>query len=175
LRDGAVALAARYRGDLDVDAVNVYRGSLTTPFTRIASLLEAPPDRFDYTDRTVKPNTTYRYQIGVVDADGEFFSPIVSVTTPSVVFALEQNQPNPFNPTTTIRFVVPAAVRAVLSIYSTDGRLVRTLFDDVATPGANEVTWDGRDASGTGVSSGVYFYRLSAGKSSATRKMVLLK
>ena len=62
-----------------------------------------------------------------------------------------------------------------LAIYDANGRLVRTLVNEVEGYGAHEVTWDGRDDNGATVGSGVYFYRLQAGKLTESKKMVLLK
>jgi hypothetical protein len=91
-------------------------------------------------------------------------------------YALHQNVPNPFNPSTVIRYDVPAGGGDVtLVIYDVAGRLVRTLIDGYQVTGRREVTWDGRDRSGSAVSSGVYFYRLVAGDYVQTRKMILLK
>ena len=88
---------------------------------------------------------------------------------------LEQNFPNPFNPTTTIEFSLPAQARAVVAIYTSDGELVTRLDDGVRGAGTHKVQWDGRDASGKLVSSGIYFYRLEGAAGVAPRKMVLLK
>jgi hypothetical protein len=90
-------------------------------------------------------------------------------------FRLVQNHPNPFNPQTTIRFELPSASRVVLSIYNVGGQLVRTLVDRSYGPGRHSVVWDGTTASGNTASSGVYFYRLSAGSFTDVKKMVLLK
>ena len=62
-----------------------------------------------------------------------------------------------------------------LSIYDTNGRLVRTLVNEVEGSGTHEVTWDGRDDNGVAAGSGVYFYRLHAGQITESKKMVLLK
>ena len=99
-----------------------------------------------------------------------------SVSLP-LAFRLEQNHPNPFNPSTTISFQLPggAATRITLKVYDLRGKVVRTLIDDVREPGVHTAFWDGRDDSGRGVASGVYLYRLKAGDFSQTRKMVLLK
>jgi len=88
---------------------------------------------------------------------------------------LMQNRPNPFNPTTTIRFVLPAREDVSLAIYDANGRLVRTLVNEVRGYGSHEVTWDGRDDEGAPAGSGVYFYRLRAGKLAQSKKMVLSK
>jgi hypothetical protein len=91
--------------------------------------------------------------------------------------ALLGNHPNPFNPSTTIAFVVPAgpARSFSLRIYDNRGRLVTTLAAGDAAPGPHDVVWDGRDSGGRSVSSGVYHYRLSVGNEELTDKMVLVK
>lgn len=88
---------------------------------------------------------------------------------------LEQNYPNPFNPSTTIGFVLPHESHITLSVYDIQGRLVKTLKNGTVQGGYGEVVWDGEDQSGDAVSSGVYFYRLTAGDQTITRKTVLLK
>ncbi|MFN8178892.1 MAG: YCF48-related protein [bacterium] len=71
--------------------------------------------------------------------------------------------PNPFRRFTAVRYALPAAAEthAALTVHDVTGRLVRTLIDGPQSPGAHVVTWDGRDASGARVPSGIYFYRLS--------------
>ena len=95
--------------------------------------------------------------------------------TPPLALQLDQNHPNPFNPSTTISFVMPVKTRAMLAVYDVAGRHVRTLVDDVRDAGPNRAGWDGRDARGNAVGSGVYLYRLTAEGRSLSRKMVLLK
>ena len=118
---------------------------------------------------------TYWYRLGAVDREGEFFSPIVSVETPTMKTTLYQNYPNPFNPTTTISFYLPGREHVVLVIYDVQGRRVRTLFDKNADFGRHDITWDGKDDRGVPVSSGVYFYRLVVGKTQLTKKLTILK
>jgi hypothetical protein len=175
--DGVVTLRSAFRSDLGVEVVNVYRG-VGTDDDQLAIIERDDNVRgkgFEYVDRDVTPGQTYRYQIGVVDADGEFLSPIVTLSVKAIAASLSQNQPNPFNPTTTIRFVLPAREDVTLVIYDANGQLVRTLVNEVRGYGAHEVTWDGRDDAGATVGSGVYFYRLRAGKLTESKKMVLLK
>ncbi|HKW15449.1 MAG TPA: FlgD immunoglobulin-like domain containing protein, partial [Candidatus Krumholzibacteria bacterium] len=88
---------------------------------------------------------------------------------------LHQNSPNPFNPETTIRFELPSAMRVQLSIFDVHGRLVRKLIDEQRAAGASTAEWNGRDDSGAGVATGVYFYVLDAAGSRYQRKMILLK
>ncbi len=88
------------------------------------------------------------------------------------------NAPNPFSGMTTIRFAIPSPSPVDLKIYDVRGRLVKDVLNSAAgamAPGMHEVRWDGRDNNRHKVASGVYFYRLSAGHLSATRKMVMLR
>ena len=91
--------------------------------------------------------------------------------------ALWQNEPNPFNPTTEIRFTLERDEPATLAIYDVAGRRVRTLLDRAAasTGTVHRVGWDGRDDRGYPLSSGVYVYRLSTPSFAQSRKMVLLR
>jgi hypothetical protein len=98
-------------------------------------------------------------------------------STPTLQTALFPNHPNPFNPRTTIRYQIGSAGLVNLTIYDTSGRRIRTLVNDVQTPrpGGFAVSWDGRNANGNPVSSGVYLYRLVTNEFSDARKMVILK
>ncbi|MCK5405999.1 MAG: T9SS type A sorting domain-containing protein, partial [Candidatus Krumholzibacteria bacterium] len=80
------------------------------------------------------------------------------------VNSLDQNYPNPFNPTTTIHYSIAESGRVTLRVYNVAGKLVRTLVDEEQSPETayRAVTWDGRNQDGHAVSSGVYFYKLSA-------------
>jgi hypothetical protein len=88
---------------------------------------------------------------------------------------LAQNQPNPFNPATEIRYLVPAAGRVSLRIYDVSGRLIRTLFAGSQEAGSHLATWDGLDAGRRSVPSGIYYYQLLAGHRRETRKMTLIR
>jgi hypothetical protein len=92
-------------------------------------------------------------------------------------YALQQNSPNPFNPTTTIRYELPKAGHVIVNVYSLAGQLVRTLVDDQVEAGYHMIEWDGRDKDGRKVGSGIYLYRLSVDGDSftAVRRMTLLK
>jgi hypothetical protein len=94
------------------------------------------------------------------------------VPTDVVLF---QNCPNPFNPNTTILFALPKVAWATLSVYDVKGQLVRTLVSGRLNSGFRQCQWDGKDDGGTQVSTGVYFYRLTTGTRTLTKKMVLLK
>ena len=90
-------------------------------------------------------------------------------------FALAQNFPNPFNPSTTIAFQLGLPSQVELSIYSMNGQRVRTLFSGTLPAGPHRQQWDGRDERGKRVASGAYLYRLSAGDFVATRQLMLIK
>lgn len=90
-------------------------------------------------------------------------------------FRLAQNFPNPFNPDTRISFSIDTQAPVSLIVVNILGQKIRVLKDENLEPGNYEVIWDGQDENGSMVASGVYFYRLIAGRQSSTRKMVLLK
>jgi len=83
--------------------------------------------------------------------------------------------PNPFNPSTRLRFNIAHEGRVELSIFSIRGELINRLVDKVYSAGSHEVVWAGRDGSGRGVSSGVYFARMRAGNVVMTQRMVLIQ
>jgi TolB protein len=87
------------------------------------------------------------------------------------------NYPNPFNPSTTIKYYLPEDTKVVLTIYNNRGREVRTLVNQTQASGIKTVVWDGRDNSGNPVSSGIYIYRIQTGDSakSVCKKMLMLK
>jgi hypothetical protein len=90
-------------------------------------------------------------------------------------YQLSQNYPNPFNPSTKIMVDVSERSDVRLVVYSITGEEVATLMFGEYEPGRYEATWNGRDDFGFAVSSGVYLYRLEAGKTSLTKKMLLVK
>ena len=90
-------------------------------------------------------------------------------------FALSQNMPNPFNPSTTISYEVPESGSVKLIVYNLLGQQVRTLIDDSIESGFHTVVWDGADEFGRQVASGIYIYRMNSGEFNATKRMLFLK
>jgi hypothetical protein len=86
------------------------------------------------------------------------------------LFRLEQNYPNPFNPSTMIRYGLPHRAHVTLSVFNTLGQQVATLVDENEEAGYHDVRFDG-----SGLASGVYFYRLQAGNLMQIRRLVLLR
>lgn len=91
------------------------------------------------------------------------------------VFSLSQNQPNPFNPATRIQFTLPEAGHVELVIYNILGQKVKTIAGGQMPVGEYSVIWDGTDYFGREVPSGVYFYRLTAGEMTESKKMTLVR
>ena len=130
---------------------------------------------YEYRDESVTANQTYWYKLREVADDGlgAEYGPY------SVVFRLtnqlDQNVPNPFNPTTTIRYAIAGENPVNLTIYDVAGRKVRTLVNERQRADVYKIVWDGVNDAGVRAASGVYFYKLVAGKFTQTKKMVLLK
>jgi subtilisin family serine protease len=102
-------------------------------------------------------------------------SSVDDVTVGPRVVLLRQNQPNPFNPATTITFSLPRDAEVDLAVFGVDGRRVATLAGDLMSAGEHTVTWRGRDESGRRVASGAYFYRLIADGQLQVKRMVMVK
>jgi hypothetical protein len=127
---------------------------------------------YSYQDANVQAGNTYSYRITDVSIYGYptvHSNNIVEVALAGD-FALEQNHPNPFNPTTSIRFSVPTTGQTRLDVYDMSGRLVTTLVNGQMTAGSHQATWNA-----TNMPSGMYIYRLTAGNQTASGKMMFVK
>ena len=126
-----------------------------------------------WNDRLDGLSDIYGQNLNLDGTLGGAASPVFDFPTSSQ--AVMSIYPNPFNPGTTIRFDTAVTQAVSLRIYSVDGRLVRTLVDEVRGAGINEEYWDGRDSAGATVSTGVYFSRLSMGNFVETRHLTIVK
>jgi len=129
---------------------------------------------YTFTDNVAKFGAAvYNYRLKQIDFDGTAkyynLSQNVEITAPKT-FALEQNFPNPFNPTTSISFSLPTESKVSLEVYDVLGKVVRTLVNENRAAGSYTVTFDASN-----LSSGVYFYRLTAGENTLLKKMNLMK
>lgn len=95
---------------------------------------------------------------------------VTADTAPPAAFSLDQNAPNPFNPSTSISYTLPEAAKVRFTVYSALGTEIGTIVDEWQTAGTHTVEWDGSQHG-----SGVYFYRLDAGEFTDTKRMVLMK
>jgi len=124
-----------------------------------------------YSYRAADEITRFRLIIGKT----QFMDSELATFVPTE-YELFQNYPNPFNSATTIRAKIPIEGDVRLDVISLLGQTVKTLLDGWRKPGTYSVVWDGYDERGSGVASGVYFYRLvSNGKLVQTRKLTILK
>ncbi len=131
---------------------------------------------FYFFDGDCIEGTAYRYRIDVSDEIGRrILFETEWITMPTGKALLEQNFPNPFNPRTTIPFHLPVSSHVHLSVLDLLGRRIITLVNEILPTGSHDIEWNGRNAEGNPVSSGVYLYRLKTGKTSLTKKMLLLK
>jgi hypothetical protein len=96
-------------------------------------------------------------------------------SAPVVKTELKGNYPNPFNPETTIRYSVKENAPVTIEIYNLKGQLVKRLVNSDKAAGEHSVVWNGTDANNRPVSSGVYFYKMNAGKYSSSKKMIMMK
>jgi len=164
--------------DEDFRYFRVYRSS-TPDFEPTTDVLVRSTTGAGWTDTEAAGPGVY-YAVTAVDfAGNESEAATVTATgvdapTPRRA-ALLANTPNPFNPSTSLRFFLPEAREIELTIYDAAGRRVRTLARGPWKAGEHTVQWNGRDDRGGSVASGVYLYRLRAGDFERTRRMTLLK
>ena len=169
--------------DADLQYYVVKLGDLTLG---TESLVATADNTITLTGTELNLENPYDFSVASVDNNGNtsaYSATINSVTLDLVegaalptVYALDANYPNPFNPSTNIQFALPEAGEVSLTIYDLTGRVIQTLADGRMAAGYHRVVWDGRNARGASVATGVYFYRIvTSGGFVATRKMILLK
>ncbi len=153
------------------------------------------PGSYDWTV-TGPPSSTCRMKVTCIDAVGgmgddmsdEDFCPPYKRTVQvegfgvaggdgalPAFFALHQNSPNPFNPSTEICFSLPRTSEVRLDVYNIMGQIVTTLVERQMETGEHSIIWNGTDPDGRAVASGMYFYRIQADNFMASKKMMLLK
>ena len=130
--------------------------------------------------RDFEDNARFEIAEGLVFDPSQLANPlaggVLDIQTTPTEFALLQNFPNPFNPETTIGYELAESADVTLQIYNVVGQVVRTLMAaEPQSVGRYQVRWDGMDDRGMPVSSGIYFYQISAGKFQDVRKLMLLK
>jgi hypothetical protein len=114
----------------------------------------------------------FSYRLKQIDNDGKYeYSKTIEVDiNPVKKYELSQNYPNPFNPATTIRYSIPVSSQISLKVYDVLGNEAASLINENKEPGSYKVEFDA-----SGLSSGIYFYKLEAGDFRQIKKSVLLK
>ena len=127
---------------------------------------------YSYVDKNLLAGK-YAYRLKQIDFDGTYeYSDIVEVEVNNIPtqFSLEQNYPNPFNPTTTISFSILSSAFTSLKVYDVLGNEVATLLSEEKPAGSYEVSFNA-----SGLTSGIYLYKLQAGNVTETKKMTLMR
>lgn len=124
-----------------------------------------------FTDKDVLSGN-HSYRLKQIDFDGTFeYSDEVEVdVTRRLEYSISQNFPNPFNPTSTIQYAIPHTDFVDVSVYNILGNKIKVLVNEVKTPGNYEIIFDAKE-----LASGIYFYKITAGKFSQINKMILMK
>lgn len=167
---------------------NIYRqDDEQTGFTKIndAIIVETNnADSLDYLFRDANGSLTSEYRLESVGLDGSstFLGPITVSSVTDVEtnplpnnFALHHSYPNPFNPTTTIRFDLPRSSHVSIQIYDVQGRLVKDLINDMKPAGAHAIVWDATNNQAMPVSSGLYYIKMRAGDYQNVKRLMFLK
>jgi hypothetical protein len=163
--------------DPDILEFAVYRSRVSNFVPSESNRIGVPRSNI-FVDHNIAGSNHWYYRIAAFDSSGNqsaFSEEVVVVLTgieqaPPTSFALLQNFPNPFNPSTLIRYEVPQPSRVTIQVYDMLGREVATLLDEQLPAGRHSVRWNA-----DGFSSGVYMYRMQAGGFTASRKLVLMK
>lgn len=163
--------------DLTRIVVQYSNSSYSTHLSNIPSDLsdltrQLPPNRrivINYAESTYRPDLNKEQGIPVAVEDNA-----QSDNLPQE-FTLFQNYPNPFNPTTKIRYQLRQSTEVSLKIYNLLGQLIRTLIDEKQRAGEYSVVWDGKDAKGERVASGIYLYKIQTQYFVKTKKMILIR
>ncbi len=193
LTDSILKIRFVYSTDASVMGEGIYIDDIgpVTVYEDLVVLAESLSDTFYV--READETGFFAYQVNATDIDGHqsrgsniVFHTVSDITdtemTPPLRTTLLPNYPNPFNPSTMIRFIVGGRVgdtasplTVTLELFDIGGRRVRSFADRLLVPGEYSVVWNGRSSSGEAVSSGIYFLRLEVGGESFNRKLVLLR
>lgn len=188
--DSTLQLIITNIGDttLSVDTLytldSVYTISEASPFalepdsSKIISITFTPIEMHMYDSKLIIESNATNLPFAEIILTGIGINPqgISDHTELITKFKLYDNFPNPFNPQTTIRYIIPQSKHVELKIFNIRGQLVRTLVDDDKPAGSYKVIWDGKNDKGIYQASGVYFYGLKAGDRFAeTKQMILLR
>jgi hypothetical protein len=176
----ASAIALRWRLSAVGDRTKFFVLRADMPSTEYREISNAAITRdgltFSFKDASCEPGETYRYRVDVAEgANRSMLFETEPIAIPAARLALQQNYPNPFNPSTSIRYELPVKTLVAVEIYDVSGGRVARLVDGEQERGPHVAEWRGLDDRGRSVASGVYFYRLTAGTKTISKKMILLR
>jgi len=184
--EGGDSLKLFFRNDLgDWIPVRAYPGRTLQPFQQeIIDIASTPSGSGSFFHSQFQLRFSSRGSAGAIPNDDWFVDDVfVGIPTTSAEeliafpeeYSVSPNYPNPFNPTTTIKYALPGSGDVQLVVYSLLGGKIRTLLSGQQEAGFYEVQWDGTNDAGIPVTSGVYVYRFSSGDYRIARKMILMK
>ena len=150
------------------ESVVLYKTDYPKNESEIAFLEESVEQASDEVEETVSLSKTY-------PEDGTELSNRGLENKENIVLELSPNYPNPFNPETTIRYEIPHTSHVEITIFNLLGKEIRTLVSGVQSEGKYTIHWDGKDRAGRNMASGVYLARITAGTTSKTVKMTLVR
>ncbi|MDR3665727.1 MAG: FISUMP domain-containing protein [Ignavibacteriaceae bacterium] len=155
----------------DIEKKTLYSNTWNKIASVKASGNSTSPKQYSYTDKYVNTGK-YNYRLKMVDLDGssKYSNIITAEVAPPAKYELSNAYPNPWNPTTTIRYQVPVNILVTIKIFDALGKEVTTLVNEVKPAGSYEVTLNGKN-----LASGVYYYQMKAGNFIETRKITLVK
>ncbi len=165
-------------GNIDADPLFLQPAAGSYRLTPASPCIDAGVAYFEWNGEVVVDLAPEQYSGSAPDMGAcEFTQELTSVqdAVPLASLLLQQNHPNPFNPSTIIRFALPRSQLVQLGVYAVDGRHVTTLLDRECRAGWHTTTWDGSDDRGRAASAGVYLYRLQAAGGVQTKKMTLAR
>ena len=150
--------------------------SIYGPFEPLLIDIRSRERSYSFVDDDCREGQGYVYRVEMLSGNYRkllFETPATMVPRKHLVEST--NSPNPFNPSTTISYTLHDRMPVRLEIYDVSGRRIAKLVDEVQGPGEHRAHWDGKDSSGTPVTSGIYFYRIEAGDTSTSKKMILVR
>ena len=163
---------------IDSAAFTVSRSSFTIPAGSSDTIKVSfrPTQARAYSGTLTLANNSPSSPVTVyLSGTGDFPNSVAGNEGFPTTYALDQNFPNPFNPTTVVSYAVPAASFVTLKVYNALGQEVATLVNELKNAGRHSVTFNAVDDRGATLPTGLYFYRMKAGNFVSTQKMILLK
>lgn len=176
LRNDAIHLNWETATEVDNYGFEVERKTVKSDWLKIGFIdghgTSNSPKYYSFSDNTVQSGEKYLYRLKQIDGDGSFtYSNIIEISASAITgYTLEQNYPNPFNPETVIRFALPVAGDVKLEVFDIQGEKVTTITEGFHEAGVHSLKFNA-----DGLGSGIYFYTLTSGERSLTRKLTIMK